>query len=309
MVVTVLSLLALKIPIFGLINSVTIGLVSLVMGMTNGILLVAVSTVVVSVALAMFPANAVDQTFSLAVGIAFWMGPLLALWVLCGVLRYFRSLRAAMLTAVGIGFTAVAVFRLFVSNTVQWWQSSPYSDFFNKAVENVMSQQKVIQQQNLELVSAYLIGLLAAGFTLSIVINLFLARGWQAVTYNPGGFRDEFFQLKLGKQVAIAALALAVLLMLVGTHAYIGFVGMVLLVLLTMIYILYGIAVASAIFSTKRWHWAWLVGIVFLLAVAGQLVIGSAEVALVLVLQLFAITGFIDTFADFRKRAKGQSKA
>ena len=308
LVVMGFSLLALKIPIFGLINSVTIGLVSLYLGMAQGIVLIAISTVIVSIALAMFPAAPTEGGGDMLMAIAFWVVPLLSLWVVCGVLRNWRSLQLALLTATGFGILAVSGFRLVVSDTVKWWQQSPYNEFFSSAVERVMAQQPVVQQQNLEMISAYLVALVTAGFTLSVIIHLFFARGWQAVVYNPGGFRDEFFQLRLDRRVAMAAIAIAVVLMVFGTSSFIGFVSMAILVLATLLYMLYGIAVVSAIFAARNWHWGFLIGVVFLTLIIGQLVIGSVEVAMMLVLQVFAILGFVDTFLDFRKRVKTQDQ-
>jgi len=307
LVIAGLSLLALKIPIFGMINSVTIGLVTLYQGMRHGIVLIAISTALVSLALIMFPVATEEGGNGIAMGIAFWTVPLLVLWILCGVLRHWRSLQLALLAAAGFGTLVVSGFRLVVSDTTKWWHQSPYSEVFDSAVERIMAQQPMVHQQNLELISAYLVALVVAGFTLSVIIHLFFARGWQAIVYNPGGFRDEFFQLRLDKRVAIFAIAIAFVLMISGASSVIGFVGMAMLVLLVLLYMLYGIAVVSAIFAEKKWHWGWIIGAVVLAVIIGQLIIGSAEVVMVLVLQVFAILGFVDTFTDFRKRIKRQS--
>jgi hypothetical protein len=40
-------------------------------------------------------------------------------------------------------------------------------------------------------------GILAAGNAVTAVLSLLLARYWQALLYNPGGFREEFHALRL----------------------------------------------------------------------------------------------------------------
>ncbi len=48
-----------------------------------------------------------------------------------------------------------------------------------------------------------LIGMFAVLQALSVMVSLFLARWWQALLYNPGGFQQEFHQLRLTRVVVI----------------------------------------------------------------------------------------------------------
>ena len=57
-------------------------------------------------------------------------------------------------------------------------------------------------------------GILAAGNAMTAVLSLLLARYWQAVLYNPGGFQQEFHSLRLPVPWTIALAVLAVLLWL-----------------------------------------------------------------------------------------------
>ena len=46
------------------------------------------------------------------------------------------------------------------------------------------------------------IGLIAFWVSVSVLTGLLVARWWQAMLYNPGGFRDEFYRLRLSPSVA-----------------------------------------------------------------------------------------------------------
>lgn len=55
-------------------------------------------------------------------------------------------------------------------------------------------------------------GILAAGNALTAVLSLLLGRYWQALLYNPGGFRQEFHSLRLPPMLTVALAAVTVLL-------------------------------------------------------------------------------------------------
>lgn len=59
-------------------------------------------------------------------------------------------------------------------------------------------------------------GILGLGNAFSTVMCLMLARWWQAILYNPGGFRTEFHQLRLSPQVTIVLLAMGIAVSLMG---------------------------------------------------------------------------------------------
>jgi len=52
----------------------------------------------------------------------------------------------------------------------------------------------------------YTLGVMATVSLFAALPCLLLARWWQALLYNPGGFREEFHQLRLGPIVALACL-------------------------------------------------------------------------------------------------------
>ncbi len=59
-------------------------------------------------------------------------------------------------------------------------------------------------------------GFLGFSVTCSAVVALLLARWWQALLYNPGGFREEFHALRLPRGVTTALIGFGLLLALAG---------------------------------------------------------------------------------------------
>ena len=59
-------------------------------------------------------------------------------------------------------------------------------------------------------------GLLGLSNAFTVVMCLILARWWQSVLYNPGGFRQEFHNLRLAPQLSIALLVVGLALSLIG---------------------------------------------------------------------------------------------
>ena len=152
-----------------------------------------------------------------------------------------------------------------------------------------MMDQQVVFKQNLETWSEIMTGFVTMAFLLNVIFSLFIARVWQAMLYNPGGFQQEFHGLQFGKKVAIFSLVVATLALL--PENIIGYISKDLLMLVMMIYVLQGVAVVHALVALKGLHWAWLIGLYLLVFLMSQLV---------------AITGYIDTWLDFRKRASNQ---
>lgn len=54
-------------------------------------------------------------------------------------------------------------------------------------------------------------GFVAIGIVLNALLALLIGRWWQALLYNPGGFRDEFHQLRLSKTQALVSFGLMAL--------------------------------------------------------------------------------------------------
>jgi hypothetical protein len=137
--------------------------------------------------------------------------------------------------------------------------------------------------------AAWMTGAFAAGLYIQVLLALLLARAWQARLFNPGGFREEFYALRLHKLTGLIALPLVGITLVQGAAApeMVRDLG----VLCIPLCLLQGLAVANATAAAARLHRAWLVALYTVLLLA----IPQAEI-------LLALVGLADLFVDFRGR-------
>jgi hypothetical protein len=123
----------------------------------------------------------------------------------------------------------------------------------------------------------------------SAVLGLLLARWWQSMLFNPGGFRAEFHALQLGKPLALGALVLALVSLLLADG--IGALARDLVMVVLLLYMLQGLAIAHALVAARGASVWWLVAIYGLLAIA-----------LPQVIMVLAVAGLMDTWMNLRRR-------
>lgn len=108
----------------------------------------------------------------------------------------------------------------------------------------------------------------------AVVIALLAARWLQAMLYNPGGFRQEFHGLDLGRPMAAVVAALLLVAMWAGY-------GLVydLAFVISAVFALQALALGHAVVAGRGSSRAWLVGMYLLLPLLFELavVIGIAD--------------------------------
>ncbi|MGM8933687.1 hypothetical protein ACS8E9_02265 [Pseudomonas neustonica] len=134
-----------------------------------------------------------------------------------------------------------------------------------------------------------LAGLTGAVHALLTLASLILARAWQARLFNPGGFREEFHQLRLKPWMAVSLLLLVFVAPQFGDMAVVAPVSTVPLLLA-------GLALIHGIVGIKQLSLAWLIAMYVALLFASQ-----AAVPLIMLL------AFIDSLFDFRSRLKPEN--
>lgn len=149
-------------------------------------------------------------------------------------------------------------------------------------------------QQLQSLIVPVLTGLMAAVLQLLCVLSVILARYWQAVLYNPGGFAQEFQQLRLPAVITFPL----VFGMLFAPS--LGIQAAVLTPLCSVPLMLTGIAVVHGLINKHRLGSFWLIGLYVGIVLFTQLVY-----------PLLVILAIIDSVFDFRglKAHKNDSDA
>ena len=141
----------------------------------------------------------------------------------------------------------------------------------------------------------HMTGMMVAAMMLALSLSVFLARWWQAILYNPGGFRREFHGLRLGRNVGIVALGtLAVSVAASGWSQEIAANAMIVIVAA---YLLHGLGLVHGIVAAKNINVGWLISVY-----AVTLILPQSSL-------LLAAVAFADSWTDIRGRIKPGGQA
>lgn len=257
---------------FALLSAAVAGLVALRKGDIEAVLIVLGAGTIVFVATSFIAARP-GLEYPLAIVL------LPPVWVCAKVLRRTQSQAMALLVAGGFAALFVLGMHLFTGDVVAWWEG-----WLKRAVSGV----KGAAYRGFEGALEYFNGLVAVVFGMCVMASILLARWWQAVLYNPGGFGAEFRALRLPKlllPVAVASVLLAS-----------GF-GRVLMrdmaAVAVMVYFFQGLAVMHGL-AVKGGHGAaWLVPPYLGLLILPQYIVVG-----------IAMAGALDSLVDFRGRRR-----
>src|SRR5690554_608541 len=140
-----------------------------------------------------------------------------------------------------------------------------------------------------EVLRSLLISLFGVMHMFLAICLLMLARWWQAGLYNPGGFRQEFHQLRFEPRIAILLLGM----FLVASFAGTALSGWVMYFMMPLFFA--GLALIHGIVGVKKLSWLWLLAFYMLMLNP-------------LVAQLLSIAAVFDSWYDFRSRVRPSDK-
>lgn len=214
----------------------------------------------------------------------------LPLWLLALVLRSTVSLSRTLQTAALLGLLGVAGFYLVLGDPAVWWGDILVR--VRRELVGLSSSGQAADQATLDQLlelfegwAPYLPGQAVGAALLVVALALLLGRWWQALLFNPGGFRPEFQELRLGRPMAALTLALFGAAILSGwpplTNAAL---------VLGTLYTVQGIALVHAVLFKLQLSPAWLL-LFYLLLIP-------------LLSQVVMALGVADAWADFRNRVR-----
>lgn len=278
LVVGIAALLSLALPIFGLISSAALALVTLRQGLRAGALV------------------AVLAGGACAIACLLWLGspwPALAVlalmwaptWGLAGLLRFSRSLAFTAQAAGLLGALLLVLVYGLAGDPAPFWSAllEPVRELLVKdgLVEAAPSQVLFAE------LARWMTGVFAAAILMQLLIGVFIGRWWQALLYNPGGFGADFRTFRLHPLFGVLGVALLAL------APFADGPGLVrdLLILLVPLWLLQGLAVIHQIRAERKASVGWLVGLYLSLV----FFMPHAEM-------LVACVGLVDIWADIRAR-------
>lgn len=188
--------------------------------------------------------------------------PLLALSMALGVwlpvmfcavyLRRSSSQAMLLLAAAIVAASYAAVIRLIVGDVAEWWREQLIPQ-----LERALEQPDPQTMELLEALLPYVNSFVAAGLAFSLILAVLIARWWQAMLFNPGGFGEEFRAISLPRaSVAVAVFCVFGALLLEGQFADLLRDWVFILVVL---YLFQGISLCHAHVKQRGWgvHWLW----------------------------------------------------
>jgi len=281
--IALLSLGALMIPPLSYLVSGVIALCTLRMGPKEGAKVLVATTVIFTLLAGLLLGQ-------LYISGLFLLTSWLPIFGISLVLGYTRSLALSLLAAGGLGIVLVLGAYLVLPDPALWWQQM-IEPFMASLGQQPGWQLDQTETQLLVLsLSGMMTGLVAAGFSLNVMIGLLIGRAWQAKLYNPNGFASEFTQLKLEKPAAI----LTTILMVVTVSPMAESLPILqdcLFVMLT-VFSLQGLSVIHAVVRQQQKHKFWLVAVYLLLIVMlPQMVV------------ILAIIGVLEQWFNFRRHS------
>jgi len=262
--------LALLLPPFGYLSGAAVGLVTLRLGARDGVRIIAFSWIASGLfAFAAFGTPLPSATFA----VVLW----LPVWLTAFSLQRTASLARSVLLAGVMAMTVVVALHLSVADLPAWWRAL-LTDAFGAGVGESVAQ---LPERALALMT----GLTAAALGFGVIGSLFLARWWQALLYNPGGFGESFRALRLGRMAGGVALLLLLLARFGGPMSPLA---IDLLLVAAFLFLLQGLAVAHGLAAKKGAHPLWMGGVYLLLLLLPQ------------AMPVLSLLGLADNWFDFR---------
>lgn len=277
------TVLAFVLPPFGLVSGAIVALVALRLGWTQASYTVLLSSLALGILMLV---SGQAPIIGFAAGIAQWL-PMALLGLLLRVEgNWTRTLQATL----AVGLVIVVATQVLVPDISTLWQSllDQYIKPLLQQQANLPLEQQQAVDQILATLAQRLTGFLVASLILSSLLSLMLARAMQASVFNPGGFGQEFRELRLG----LWPTSLGLLLIAVDMVSEWSLPEELLLVL-AVGFLLQGFAVVHGLVTKLNWHKGILIGIYV-----------ACVVFLTPMLTLLSGLGMADAFADFRQRIK-----
>lgn len=263
-----------------LISGAALALVTLRLGPVVGATVLAYSALVFAlISLGLFN----DLRVVWMVILTYWAPAL----ILAELLRRTASLSNVITIGAGVAIAYIALVYVISGDPAPAWKEQ-LTLLFQAVGAAQLSSAEV--QEAIAVLAPMMTGLQALSELAFAILALFIARWWQAMLFNPGGFRQEFHGFSLKRWFAWPSLLilLAMTLSLEG-EGLLGQMATEMGLIILSLYLLQGLAVAHGMVGIAKAGVGWLVAL-YVLMIIPQLVM------------LMVMVGLMDTWLDIRGR-------
>jgi hypothetical protein len=281
------------IPVIGSISILIAALTTLRKGAKEGALILVAATL--PYIIGYYTSSSPSEQAALAVGmLAIVIVSNILTCFFAVILRQFSNWNFTLELAAALGVVAIGAVHVLYPDIQSWW-ASQLSYYFAKTAETVgkipaidpqaAASDAQIRAQAIAVAKHFATGFVAVSVLFNALLQLLIARWWQAVMFNPGGLRKELYHIRLGH---VAGLVFVVGFIL----AYLGVdFAMDAMPVVYAVFFAAGLSLVHSLISLTKVGWLWLVliymGIIWLFPVS---------------LVIIAFIALLDTGFDFRKR-------
>lgn len=271
------TLVSLIIPPLIIFSNAAIGLITLRKGWQQGVIYTILASLTLLI-IGIVVKQGVGNGF--LAGLATW----LPIVVIASALAITESWTKTLQLILLIGSAGVLLFHTVHPDAGAYWK--PVLEQLKPLLAQRYQFTDSQLDKNIDTIANWMTGTIAAALVLISVTSLIIARNWQALLYNPGGFGEEFRRIFLSKTFAIA-LVVAITMAVITMNTFI----IELIMVGIAVFMFQGLSLAHALVKQRGLNTAWLIGLyitMFLLFV--QMTV------------LLAAFGIIDNFVDFRQK-------
>lgn len=247
------------VPVLGVLGILFAALVTLRKGILEGALITAAATLpyVISFMFVNHDPDTLPIVLWTAVGVAVLSNVLT--WVFAVLLYRKMSWGNILQIAALVGVLAISVLHLAVPNIADWWshQLTTYYTQAEQVVADVLQNGAAAptdaQLESIKVTKYYANGMIAAAILLNALLQMAVARWWQAVLFAPGMLRKELHHIRLSKLAGVLFVA-----SLVFSYTQ-NYVALDIMPIVYMLFAAAGLSVLHYFFglmvSPTRWFW------------------------------------------------------
>ena len=274
------GLLALLLLPLSCLGAAAIALVTLHVGVLSGLQVLVLATASV---ILMYLLAGVQALVVIVMALLLW----LPCWLVATVLQQTRDLGAALKAATLFGVTLLLLVYATIQEPAAAWLDV-LKVLLAMVEEAGFRLEGLSDEQLLQEFAALMTGVAISWLVVGIAASLLLARWWQSLLVHPGGFREEFSNLRLGNLAGM--LTLGMLLVARLTQDTVSEITAQLAMIMLVPYLLTGLAIVHSLVKQAGRGYGWLAAVYLLLAFVPQTTL------------LLAAGGLLDTWVDLRRR-------
>lgn len=271
------TLISLIIPPLIIFSNAAIALITLRRGWQQGVIYALLASATLLVVSA-FVKQGIGSGF--LAGLTTWLPMVVLASVLALTVSWSKTLQLVLLIATA----GVLLFHLIHPDAEAYWK--PVLEQLKPLLAQSYQFTDSQLDQNINMIAGWMTGTLAAALVMISVVSLIIARNWQALLYNPGGFGKEFREIFLGKPLALAFMAIIAIAVLTKSV-----LATELIMVGVAVFMFQGLSLMHALVKKRGLNSGWLIGLYVMMFLL-----------LVQMIVLLATLGIIDNFVNVRQK-------